>query len=78
MPTLQAAPTVVEPARARRSLSARSVWPRPPAPPSCRCSAYLRRRTGLAQLVAVLERYLAAFPDQWFAFYDVWGARGSA
>ena len=22
--------------------------------------------------VSVLERYLADFPDQWFAFYDVW------
>jgi KDO2-lipid IV(A) lauroyltransferase len=36
------------------------------------------KEAGLAQLVAILERYLAAFPDQWFAFYDVWGARGSA
>ncbi len=27
---------------------------------------------GLGQLVTVLERYLGDFPDQWFAFYDVW------
>jgi len=28
--------------------------------------------SGLERLVTVLERYLADFPDQWFAFYDVW------
>ncbi len=33
--------------------------------------------TGLRRLVAVLQRYVAAYPDQWFNFYDFWGpARG--
>jgi lauroyl/myristoyl acyltransferase len=27
---------------------------------------------GLGRLVAVMERYVSAYPDQWFNFYDVW------
>ncbi len=30
--------------------------------------------SGLGRLVTILERYLADFPDQWFAFYDVWAS----
>ncbi|MFZ1057754.1 MAG: lysophospholipid acyltransferase family protein [Candidatus Rokuibacteriota bacterium] len=30
--------------------------------------------TGLRQLVAVIQRYVSAHPDQWFNFYDFWGA----
>ena len=29
---------------------------------------------GLRKLVAVIERYVSAYPEQWFNFYDVWGA----
>lgn len=29
---------------------------------------------GLRALVAVIARYVAAHPDQWFNFYDFWGA----
>ena len=29
---------------------------------------------GLRQLVTVMERYVASYPDQWFNFYDFWGA----
>lgn len=29
---------------------------------------------GLRQFVAVIERYISAYPEQWFNFYDVWGA----
>jgi len=33
--------------------------------------------TGLRRLVTVLQRYVAAYPDQWFNFFDFWGpARG--
>jgi len=30
--------------------------------------------TGLRELVAVIQRYVSAHPDQWFNFYDFWGA----
>jgi KDO2-lipid IV(A) lauroyltransferase len=32
-------------------------------------------REGMAELVAVFERYIRRYPDQWYNFYDFWGNR---
>jgi Kdo2-lipid IVA lauroyltransferase/acyltransferase len=31
-------------------------------------------RTGTERLLRVFERYIRAYPDQWYNFYDYWGA----
>ena len=31
-------------------------------------------RAGMAQVVAVYERYVRLYPEQWFNFYDFWRA----
>lgn len=30
-------------------------------------------RTGMEKLLAVFERYIRAYPDQWYNYYDFWG-----
>jgi KDO2-lipid IV(A) lauroyltransferase len=32
-------------------------------------------RTGMEQLAAVFERYIRAYPDQWYNFFDFWEIR---
>jgi len=32
-------------------------------------------REGMERLLAVFERYIREYPDQWYNFYDFWGAK---
>jgi KDO2-lipid IV(A) lauroyltransferase len=33
------------------------------------------RRIGMEKLLRVFEKYIRAYPDQWYNFYDYWGIR---